>query len=76
MTQAIHKDNWTHRMENRCCDDCISFVPKQVYKKNSHGNEEEVLSVVGRCRRHCPTHEGYPVVLKTDWCGDFKLNEY
>ena len=30
---------------------------------------------IGRCRRHAPTLNGYPVVFKTDWCGDHKLNE-
>lgn len=74
--QAVHKDNWAHRLESRCCDRCISFVPKKAYNENKKGNYEEKLSVVGRCRRHSPTHEGYPVVLDSDWCGDFKLNEY
>lgn len=31
--------------------------------------------VVGRCRRHAPTMNGYPVVYETDWCGDHKLDE-
>lgn len=30
---------------------------------------------VGRCRRHAPTMNGYPVVFVNDWCGDHKLNE-
>jgi hypothetical protein len=30
---------------------------------------------VGRCRRHAPTMNGYPVVYKYDWCGDHKLDE-
>jgi len=30
---------------------------------------------IGRCRRHAPTMNGYPVVFGTDWCGDHKLNE-
>jgi len=29
----------------------------------------------GRCRRHAPTMNGYPVVFHADWCGDHKLNE-
>ena len=32
-------------------------------------------AVVGRCRRHAPSMNGYPVVFPTDWCGDHKLNE-
>lgn len=37
--------------------------------------DAESISDVGRCRRHAPTMNGYPVVLKSDWCGDHKLSE-
>jgi hypothetical protein len=30
---------------------------------------------IGRCRRHAPTMNGYPVVYDMDWCGDHKLDE-
>jgi hypothetical protein len=30
---------------------------------------------LGRCRRHAPTMNGYPVVFDDDWCGDHKLDE-
>lgn len=30
---------------------------------------------VGRCRRHAPTMNGYPVAFELDWCGDHKLDE-
>ena len=30
---------------------------------------------IGRCRRHAPTMNGYPVVFVNDWCGDHKLDE-
>jgi len=33
----------------------------------------EVKSDLGRCRRHCPTMSGFPVMFETDWCGDHKL---
>lgn len=39
---------------------------------------QDVLPTVpalGRCRRHAPTMNGYPVVFESDWCGDHKLNE-
>ena len=36
---------------------------------------EVPASRVGRCRRHAPTMNGYPVVFVQDWCGDHKLNE-
>jgi hypothetical protein len=31
--------------------------------------------VLGRCRRHAPTMNGYPAVFEDDWCGDHKLDE-
>lgn len=42
------------------CKTCMWFAPK--------GN-------LGRCRRHAPTMNGYPVVFLDDWCGDHKLQE-
>jgi len=30
---------------------------------------------IGRCRRHAPTMNGFPVVWQGDWCGDHKLDE-
>jgi hypothetical protein len=35
----------------------------------------EIVQEVGRCRRHAPTMSGYPVVFRSDWCGDHKLDE-
>jgi hypothetical protein len=31
--------------------------------------------MLGRCRRHAPTMNGYPAVFEADWCGDHKLDE-
>ena len=59
---AINRDNWAGRAQGRRCERCIHFVAK--------GDQG-----VGRCRRHAPTLEGWPVVMTTDWCGDFKLQE-
>jgi hypothetical protein len=41
------------------------FVPKQAGQ----------FIHIGRCRRHSPTMNGYPVVFVNDWCGDHKLSE-
>lgn len=30
---------------------------------------------LGRCRRHAPTMNGFPVVYEDDWCGDHKIDE-
>lgn len=59
-------DPWHHRSENMRCKSCMWFVPKE--------NKEGVTDL-GRCRRHAPTMNGFPVVYVNDWCGDHKLNE-
>jgi hypothetical protein len=57
------EDNWKHRSEGMKCATCMWFVAKS-------GSE-----TVGRCRRHAPTMNGYPVVFIGDWCGDHKIDE-
>lgn len=61
------EDNWKHRSSGMVCDTCMWFASKV----DAEGNP----SPVGRCRRHAPTINGYPVVFTTDWCGDHKLDE-
>lgn len=52
-------DKW-NRQEGFCCDTCMHYAPK-----NNH---------MGRCRRHAPSMEGFPVVYADhDWCGDHKV---
>ena len=58
-------DNWKHRSDGMRCKTCMFFVLKE--------NTADVQ--VGRCRRHAPTMNGYPVVFTGDWCGDHKLDE-
>lgn len=55
------RDPWVHRSEHMRCRTCMWFAPKK--------------GQVGRCRRHAPTMDGYPVVFESDWCGDHKLDE-
>lgn len=57
------EDPWKHRSVSMECRTCMWFLPKAPSE------------TVGRCRRHAPTMSGYPVVFKTDWCGDHKLDE-
>jgi len=53
------KDRWD-MVTGMCCGTCMYFSPKK-------GDQ-------GRCRKHAPTLDGFPVVLaKDDWCGDHKL---
>lgn len=61
------QDPWAHRSKGMRCDTCIWFVPKE---RASLGT-----GPVGRCRRHAPTMNGYPVVYMTDWCGDHRVDE-
>jgi Pyruvate/2-oxoacid:ferredoxin oxidoreductase delta subunit len=60
-------DPWIHRSEGMRCKSCIWFVPKQANNKLGYD--------LGRCRRHAPTMNGYPVVFVNDWCGDHRIDE-
>jgi len=55
------EDNWEHRSENMACKTCMWFVLKE--------------DILGRCRKHAPTMNGWPVMFKSDWCGDHKVDE-
>jgi len=63
----MSNDPWIHRSEGMRCATCIWFVPKVVKEPNE--------TKIGRCRRHAPTMNGYPVVFMADWCGDHRLDE-
>jgi hypothetical protein len=60
------RDPWRHRSAGMRCQTCMWFVKKEA---------NVVESTVGRCRRHAPAIDGYPVVFVHDWCGDHKLDE-
>lgn len=62
------EDPWAHRSKGMKCRTCMWYVVK-VDTRKSQDTE------VGRCRRHAPTMDGYPVVYETDWCGDHKLDQ-
>lgn len=63
-------DPWKHRSKGMQCTTCMWFVAKDTtVERNADAPS------VGRCRRHAPTMNGYPVVFDNDWCGDHKLNE-
>ena len=55
------EDNWLHRSAKMKCRTCMWYAQKK--------------ETLGRCRRHAPTMNGWPVMFETDWCGDHKLNE-
>lgn len=60
------EDKWKHRSKGMLCKTCMWFAPKLVKEEVGH---------IGRCRRHAPSMNGYPVVFTEDWCGDHKLDE-
>ena len=68
-------DKWAN-LATYACLTCRFFVPKgelTVVGPDMKDHPMGVDKVVGRCRRHAPTMEGYPVVYAGDWCGDHKL---
>lgn len=74
----MSKDPWSYRNEGMVCKKCIFFVKKQktgATLAESVTKEEDHRGAVGRCRRHAPTMNGFPVVFEIDWCGDHKLDE-
>lgn len=64
-------DPWKHRSSGMSCRSCMWYVAKvpdsDKLPKDYKG--------IGRCRRHAPSMNGYPVVWVSDWCGDHKLDE-
>lgn len=75
-------DNWKHRSENMRCKTCMFFVPKiqqptlaDRFAMTAITAPAEPDPVIGRCRRHAPALNGFPVVFVKDWCGDHKLDE-
>jgi len=78
-------DPWKHRSIRMCCRTCMFMALKErnfedieriKNARNMCGNIDNFTGkAVGRCRRHAPTMNGYPVVFEDDWCGDHKLDE-
>lgn len=75
-------DPWKHRSSKMNCATCMWNVAKERFSLACEEKEIEsgqtvrpIPPQIGRCRRHAPTMNGYPVVLEMDWCGDHKLDE-
>jgi len=66
-------DKWKHRNSLMKCKTCMWFVMKEVVILEEDGEVAE--PILGRCRKHSPTMNGYPAVFIGDWCGDHKLDE-
>lgn len=69
MQADVPLDPWRHRAAGMRCRTCMWFVLKTPEAGWS------ARPGIGRCRRHAPTMNGYPVVYDADWCGDHKLDE-
>ncbi len=70
---AQSEDNWEHRSKGMLCSTCMYYVPK-VSVGTEPGQPTATLPI-GRCRRHAPSMNGWPVMKPSDWCGDHKLDE-
>lgn len=75
-------DNWIQGHDNMLCKACMWFKEKSQSTRKLEGQaakasmqEEEPPKHLGRCRKHAPTLDGWPVMFGTDWCGDHKLDE-
>ena len=53
----------------------IEQSPGKVVPMEEAESVRTTESNIGRCRRHAPTMNGYPVVFKSDWCGDHRVDE-
>lgn len=70
-TRMVADDPWVHRSAGMRCRTCLWYVVKRRLASTLGTPVREI----GRCRRHAPTMNGYPVVYNDDWCGDHKLDE-
>jgi len=68
-------DPWTHRSAGMQCRTCMWCVLKAKQEGAPLVEGQERKPLIGRCRRHAPSMNGYPVVYENDWCGDHKLDE-
>lgn len=66
----MRPDPWVHRSLNMMCRTCMWYA-----EKLSTIAQTVQARKIGRCRKHAPTMNGYPVVYNDDWCGDHKLDE-
>jgi len=50
------------------CPTCSWFEETELY----HKIDKKCFALIGTCRKHAPTTNGYPPVFTTDWCGDHR----
>lgn len=71
----MSQDPWKHRSRGLRCQTCMWFVSKAPFGGADPQPALDERGLLGRCRRHAPTMNGYPAVFEADWCGDHKLDE-
>ena len=70
------EDNWRDRSKGMSCATCVYYVVKERHSEGAEYDPETPIQIIlGRCRRHAPTMNGWPVMFPSDWCGDHKLDE-
>ena len=69
------KDPWAYRPDGLKCKTCIWYVEKQRISSADEDVNPLKLKVIGRCRRHAPTMNGFVPVFPMDWCGDHRIDE-
>jgi hypothetical protein len=77
-SKTMNKDNWKHRSKGMTCLTCMWFAEKEIASQTFSAETIKAVmagSPVGRCRKRAPSMDGWPVMFKTDWCGDHKLDE-
>lgn len=60
------------------CAFCMHFrekLPDKAFETREGSAIPEEFLQIGRCRRRAPTMAGFPVVFRTDYCGEHKLDE-
>ena len=75
MTDAKPTDPWTNRPDGLKCKTCIWYVEKQRQRIGAADSDINPVRVIGRCRRHAPTMNGFVPVYPNDWCGDHRIDE-
>jgi hypothetical protein len=45
------------------------------FAEKEASEDAAMVPIIGRCRKCAPTMSGWPVMYKTDWCGEHKLDE-
>jgi len=73
----MDNDPWKHRSKGMKCATCMWYVQKGQPEPPADTAivHTTAPTVIGRCRRHAPTMNGYPAVFPNDWCGDHKVDE-